>query len=266
MKINSILIYPGARARVNESQIKAVESALDALYIKHSRVSDGWNGADAVAALGGDGTMLDAAKLAVEHGVPLLGINYGTLGYMAGVESGELDLLAGLKEDIVTEPRMMIDVKVTRENGEVAAEAAALNEAALLRRPEAGLAICKLTCDEAPVFAYRADGLIIATPTGSSAYCLSAGGPIIDTKLDAFCVCPICPHTLSARAMVFSPNSMLAVNNYSPGGEVAVTADGKELALLEYGDVVTVKRSEKSLSMIKLKKDAFYDVLYKKMT
>jgi len=262
--INSVLIYPGARARVSEAQIQKVESALDGYGIKHGRVPDFPAGAQAVIALGGDGTMLDAAKIAVERGLPLLGINFGTLGYMTGLESGELELLAGLKAGPQTEKRMLIDIAVERA-GAVEANFTALNEAVLIRRPESGLAKFELKCDGSTVCAYRADGLIVATPTGSSGYSMSAGGPIIDTKLDAFCVCPICPHALGSRAMVFSPNSLLSVKNLGRDGEVTLTADGRALAGLECGDSVVLKRSARVLELIKLKKDAFYDVLYKKM-
>ena len=264
MGIESVLIYPGARGRVSEAQIKKVEAALDSFGIAHGRVPENLPEAQAVIALGGDGTVLGAAKIAVERDIPLLGINFGTLGYMTGLESGELRLLAGLKDGPETEERMLIDISAEHE-GEERVLFTALNEAVLLRRPESGLAKFELRCDGATVCAYRADGLIIATPTGSSAYSMSAGGPIIDTKLDAFCVCPICPHALGSRAMVFSPNSVLSVKNLSADGEVALTADGRALIALDEGDCVSVKRSAKVLKLLKLKKDAFYDVLYRKM-
>ena len=262
--IKSVLIYPGAHARVGEAQIQKVEAALDAHAVKHARAPESPADAQAVIALGGDGTMLDAAKIAVERGIPLLGINFGTLGYMTGLESGELELLAGLKADPQTEKRMLIDITAERA-GSKEAVFTALNEAVLIRRPESGLARFELKCDGSAVCAYRADGLIIATPTGSSGYSMSAGGPIIDTKLDAFCVCPVCPHALGSRAMVFSPNSQLEVKNLGHDGEVTLTADGRALLDLDENDRVTVKRSARVLELIKLKKDAFYDVLYKKM-
>jgi NAD+ kinase len=121
-------------------------------------------------------------------------------------------MLSLLKTDFSTEKRMLLDIEV-EHNGQIIARSTALNEAVVTRRYDGDIASIGLKCDGVTVCDYRADGLIIATPTGSSAYAMSAGGPIIDTKLDAFCVCPICPHSLGARALVFSPNSYLEAVN-----------------------------------------------------
>ena len=264
MKFNSVLLFPNSSGRVTEAQVASVEEKLDSLGIEHKReLADPFT-PDAVIALGGDGTMLAAAHIAVERNIPLLGINFGTLGYMTGLESGEIELLDLLAEGAETEKRMLLEVTIEHA-GEVAAAYTALNETAILRYPDSDMLRCELGCDGATVCAYRADGVIIATPTGSSAYAMSAGGPIIDTKLDAFCVCPVCPHALNTRAMIFSPNSELSIKNLSESGEFAVTADGRHVSRLFTGDTVKVKRSGRNLQLIKLKKDAFYDVLYRKL-
>lgn len=268
MTARKVLIFPSPKGSVSENDIKQVEARLDRFGIEHSRYSpEVVNEFDAVIALGGDGTMLNAARIAFRRGVPIMCINFGTLGYMSGLENSELDMLEALVDGFEIENRMLLDVRVER-NGETVAECTALNEAVIARKTDGDIAKLKLLCDGSPVCDYRADGIIIATPTGSSAYAMSAGGPIIDTKLDAVCVCPICPHSLGTRAMVFSPNSRLeAVSiNDSDRGNNLLIADGRAIAELECGDRVCAARSEKTLGLIKLKKDAFYETLYNKMS
>ncbi len=267
MTIKKVLLFPSPKGNVSEDDISRIEAKLDELNILHDRVSDeATSDFDAIIALGGDGTMLKASRIAIESGVPIICVNFGTLGYMSGLENSEIDMLSLLKTDFSTEKRMLLDIEV-EHNSEIVARSTALNEAVVTRRYDSDIASIGLKCDGVTVCDYRADGLIIATPTGSSAYAMSAGGPIIDTKLDAFCVCPICPHSLGARALVFSPNSYLeAVNlNESASGNM-LTADGKKVCDLFENDKVKVKKSTHTLEIIKLKKDAFYETLYNKMS
>ncbi len=267
MTVDRVLLFPSPKGNVGDNEIEPIEKRLDALGIMHERYRDGIDqDFDAIIALGGDGTMLNASRLAFRKGTPIMCINFGTLGYMSGLENGELDMLSALKSGFDTEKRMLLDIKVIR-NGAVIAESTALNEAVISRQTDGEIAKIELICDGATVCDYRADGVIFATPTGSSAYAMSAGGPIIDTKLDAFCVCPICPHAIGARAMVFSPNSLLeARNNNSSDNPNVLLSDGRRVCALEYGDRVLVSKSSRTLELIKLKKDAFYETLYNKMS
>ena len=267
MTVNKILLFISPKGNVGENEIRPIEQMLDSVGISHERYVDGSEPRfDAIIALGGDGTMLNAARLAFKYDKPIMSINFGTLGYMSGLENSEISMLSELKSGFDTEKRMLLDIKVIR-GIEVVASSTALNEAVISRRTDGDIASFDLLCDGATVCAYRADGLIFATPTGSSAYAMSAGGPIIDTKLDAFCVCPICPHALGARAMVFSPNSRLeAVNNNALENGNILLSDGRSVIDLEYGDRVVVTRSDRTLELIKLKKDAFYETLYNKMS
>ena len=221
---------------------------------------------DIAIVLGGDGTMLSASHIACTTGTPLLGINLGTLGYMSELELEEFDLLDKLKTGFEYADRMMIDISCVRE-GEEIATFTALNEAIITRGAIASMLGLTLICDGSKVNRYRADGLIIATPTGSSAYSMAAGGPIIDTKLDAFCACPICSYALAgSRALIFSPHSVIEVAPYSEkGGDIVMTADGRYSLPLLDGDRVVIKKSNKITRFIKLKKDAFYDVLNRKL-
>jgi NAD+ kinase len=265
MTFNRVLLFPSPKGNVNENEIKNIESKLLEVGIVSKRYPEDKDGDfDAVIALGGDGTMLKASSIALKKGVPIMAINFGTLGYMSGLEIGELDMLSSLNDSCNTEKRMLIDIVVER-NGETITKTTALNEAVISRKVDGGIALIGLKCDGSTVCDYRADGVIIATPTGSSAYAMSAGGPIIDTKLDAFCVCPICPHALGARAMVFSPNSVLEAVNINGNGNKLI-CDGNAIGDLIEGDIIKVTKSQKSLEIIKLKKDAFYETLYNKMS
>lgn len=268
MVIEKVLLYTTPRANVSEADISDLEARLNELGIGHSRLGDAsYFDFDAIIVPGGDGTMLRASRLAYEKSVPILSVNFGTLGYMSGLEKGELDLLSKLKGDFEIEKRMLISVSVIR-NGGVIASSTALNEAVVSRQTDGDIAQIQLKCDGSKVFDYRADGIIIATPTGSSAYAMSAGGPIIDTKLDAICVCPICPHILGVRTMVFSPNSVLEAIDLNRGAGIGnlLLTDGMRICELENGDVIRVEKAVRSLELIKIKKDAFYETLYKKMS
>jgi len=286
MVINSVLLYPNMQKKSCLEAIAAVSDKLHSLgistiiaeelreqLIPHNIKADiylpehdAFEACDIAIILGGDGTMLTAAHTACKTNTPLLGINLGTLGYMSELELEETELLDKLKDGFTFADRMMIDISVER-NGIEITKLTALNEAIVSKGAVASMVRLNLTCDGSQVNYYRADGLIVSTPTGSSAYCMSAGGPIIDTKLDAFCVCPICSHSLSgSRALVFSPHSVIVIQPTSEkGGDMILTADGRFSFSLEDSDIITITRSEKKTRFVKLKKDAFYDVLNRKL-
>lgn len=264
--VEKVLLFISPKSNISESDISAVEKKLSDIGIDTKRIfEDADEDFDAIIALGGDGTMLNASKIACRFQKPILSINFGTLGYMCGLEKGELEMLSALKTGFETERRMLIDIKVCRNNDTII-NTTALNEAVVTRHSDGSIASLELRCDGATVCGYRGDGVIIATPTGSSGYAMSSGGPIIDTKLDAFCVCPICPHALGTRPMIFSPNSVLEVVDMNRDDNNLLLADGKAICELKKGDIVTVEKSNSSVEIIKLKKDAFYETLYKKMS
>ncbi|MBP5230595.1 MAG: NAD(+)/NADH kinase, partial [Clostridia bacterium] len=213
----------------------------------------------------GDGTMLRAARLACagrSPGIPLLGINFGTVGYMTELEFSELGLLDGLR-DAGVQTRMMSDASVSMEDGE-SGPFPALNETVVCREQAGKILRLTLKCDGHEVSSYRADGMIVSTPTGSSAYNLSAGGPIIDPKLNAFCVCPLAAFTVSSvRPVVFSPDSVLEI---SAEGAAVVTCDGKQVASLPRGGTLTVSRSRSELRLVSLKNANFYEVMMRKLS
>ncbi len=221
--------------------------------------------ADLVLALGGDGTLIHAAKHAAHFGVAVLGINCGHLGFMAGMEAEDLsalDLLCDGAFDV--SHRMMLEVTVHKAEGDRVLYA--LNEAVISRGNPSRMIRLSVFSDESPVVSYRADGVIVATPTGSTAYSLSAGGPIIDPSVNCLLVTPICPHSLHTRPYIFGENTRLTVKPESEGREVYLTVDGEEAVALTHGDTVTVRRASLAARVLQLRPAAFYEVLDRKLT
>ena len=224
------------------------------------------SGAEIAVCLGGDGTMLAVAEDAAANGVALLGVNLGHLGYMSELETDESRLLEKLVSgDYAVEERFMLHAELIRGDG-VKECYEALNEILVCRGAISKMIGLRLRCDGEDVAAYRADGLIASTPTGSTAYSLSAGGPIIDPKLSLISVCPICPHAFAgSRPMVFSPGSELEIAvSSSYNGDIYLTADGRSSREVGYDDVIRVTGSKLKARFIKLKKNAFYKTLYRK--
>jgi len=192
--------------------------------------------ADLLVVLGGDGTMIHAAGLCGQREVPILGVNLGTLGFLTEVprERAFALLEKALAGSLVASRRLMLSVEV-RHGEKVLLAGAVLNDAVISKNALSRLATLEVSVDGALATTYEADGLIIATPTGSTAYSLSAAGPIVDPELDAILLTPICPHTLTQRPLVIPPSAQVKVKLFSPG-EMFVTLDGsrgRELALGE---------------------------------
>ena len=216
--------------------------------------------AELVIVLGGDGAMLDAARRTAPTGIPLLGINMGRVGYMTELEMDELEQLKQvLVGNYHMEERTLLQADVISGNGQSKFSAYALNEAAITNGSAARIVDLQLSDGEELVHTYRADGLVVATPTGSTAYSLSAGGPIVDPKLACFCVTPICPHSLLARPLVFPDTADLRIKNICNREKVLhLTLDGRVTFDLYYGDTVVVNRSPMKVRLLRLKSESFY--------
>lgn len=214
--------------------------------------------------LGGDGTMLHAAETAVAHEIPLLGVNIGRLGYLASLEPAELDSLALLAEDTYTvQERMLLDVFLKKACGEEIFLGCALNEVVVDGKGH--LADLRLY-EKQSYLDYRADGLIVATPTGSTAYSLSAGGPVLEESMEAICVTPICPRSFFSRSLLFSENASLSVVNMGTRSEsVRILMDGCTDASMDVGDAIIVSRSQKRVRILSLKPRHLLEVLSTKM-
>ncbi len=219
---------------------------------------------DVVIAIGGDGTIIHAAKHAVEEDKPLLGINVGRLGFMAGLEMSELSQLVGLKNKSYSiEKRMLLECihkTEDKENTYLALNDVVVSNGALSRIIE-----LDISCDDKQIITYRADGIILSTPTGSTAYALSAGGPVIEPSINCISLTPICPHSLASRTVIFKKNSQITVKgsalNLHP---IYITVDGEEGVKLKEHELIKVRRSEKTVKLITLKDKSFYEVLSNK--
>jgi len=216
---------------------------------------------DFVIVLGGDGTLLSIAHLAAQKNVPVLGVNLGSLGFLTEVPLEEmflaLDSYLGGNNRIVSNRRMLEAVA----KGKVYY---CLNDVVINKGALARMIQCAIWIDEKAIATVRADGIIISTPTGSTAYSLSAGGPIIQPYIPAIIIAPICPHTLSFRPMVISLKSRVKIQLLTTGEEVFLTLDGRG-DLLKKNEVVEIKSSNLELSLISSPKRNYFDLLKEKL-
>jgi len=233
---------------------------------------DSWipQGTDCILVLGGDGTLLQAARDTINRKIPLLGINLGTLGFLAEIEkSGIPDALDSLLLDNYTiEPRMVLEGSVYR-NGRETVKDIALNDIVVNRSGALRVIDYEIQVNGEPLNRYSADGMIVSTPTGSTGYSLSAGGPIISPMASMIVVTPICPHTLTARSIVLSGGDSVRVQigsgRRSLHEEAFATFDGEVPVPMETGDYVEIHRSEKIVNILKISKVSFLEVLRDKM-
>ena len=218
---------------------------------------------DTVIAIGGDGTILQASAYASEYNKLLLGINTGRLGFMATMETDELENLACLKtHDYVVETRMMLDISLVRYN-EIISQHTALNDV-VISRPYAKITDYEVLTDGIVVSSMRSDGMVFATPTGSTAYALSAGGPILEPEIECIQMTQICPHSLFSRTMVFNAKRVLEVNHKNDS-DVYFSVDGSECHFIENGDKLILKQSNKKQRLIDIKGHSFFDAVNNKL-
>jgi NAD+ kinase len=215
---------------------------------------------DLVIVIGGDGVMLEAARRATPCGIPILGINMGRVGYMTELEMNEISLLDRIfTGDYYLDERAMLRVDIRSSKGQSRFSAYALNEAVIANGSTARIIDLQLSDNGRLVSEYRADGIVVATPTGSTAYSLSAGGPIVDPKLSCFCVTPICPHSLVARPLIFPDSASLEIKNICVREKVLhLTVDGKATFDLFFGDTVVITKASISTKLLRIKDEDFY--------
>ena len=222
---------------------------------------------DMVAVFGGDGTILEAARYAAPQNIPLLGFNFGRVGYMAELEISEIEALSEIINGNYTlDERSMLSVEVMNSAKKVRKTTFALNDAVLTNGSLARLVDLELYEGGTFLTKYRADGLILSTPTGSTAYSMSAGGSIIDPHLSTICVTPICPYSLISRPILFTDTSVLEVKNLSRREKmIYLTIDGKSNIELYYDDVVRITRSDMKTRLVRVKNSSFYTNLRAKL-
>jgi len=221
---------------------------------------------DLLVVLGGDGTILSVARLIGSREVPILGVNLGGLGFLTEITLDELfpTLEAVLRDQFAVSRRLTLSARVLRD-GEVIASYEALNDAVLTKTALSRIVDLETHVNGEYVATFRADGLIVSTPTGSTAYCLSAGGPIIYPSLPALVIIPICPHTLTNRPLVVPDSAMVEILQGSAGEDVHLTVDGQVGVPLRHRDVVALQRSDRSISLIKSPKLNYFELLRTKL-
>jgi NAD+ kinase len=216
--------------------------------------------------LGGDGTLLAAARVAAPLGIPILPINMGSLGFLTSFKLEELypaleETLAG---HVASSERVMLDVELER-SGSVIERQSVLNESVIHKGALARMIECSLAIDDDFVCRYRVDGLIVATPTGSTAYSLSAGGPIVHPSVESWIVTPICPHTLSDRPVVVRDSSFVEVTLSANTESVFLTLDGQTGIPMQPDDKVRMKRAAERLKLIQPPKKSYFEILRSKL-
>ena len=223
-------------------------------------------GADLVVVLGGDGTILSIARLMESQEVPILGVNLGSLGFLSEVALAELfptlDLV--LKGEFAVSRRLTLTAQV-RRGGKLVGTHTALNDVVITKSAPSRIVELEAVVNGEYVTTYRADGLIVATPTGSTAYCLSAGGPILYPTLPALVVIPICPHTLTNRPLVLPDSARIEVVQRSAGEDVHLTVDGQVDVALQHQDTVAVERSPHSITLVKSPKLNYFELIRTKL-
>ena len=234
--------------------------------LTYEKMEEALPGADMLICFGGDGTILHAAKDAgIYGGVPILGVNMGSVGFMAELEHSELSLLNRLAGGNFTlESRMMLDVSVIREGKQVFHEVA-LNDAVITKGAVARVVDLKIYGDNMMITEFSGDGVIISTPTGSTAYSMAAGGPIVEPTAENMIVTPICAHALDAKSLVLGSERLISVRMGRLSRKtVYLSADGGRAFRLQDGDTVEVRKSERVTRLVRLSGRSFYEILAKK--
>ncbi len=226
-----------------------------------------YDDADLVIALGGDGTILDCAKKMAKRNKPIVGINLGHLGYMAELEMNELESLSKIIEgDYSLDERSLLNVEVLTRDGIAKYSSYALNDAVICNGSVSKIINLDLYAEDSLVTSYRADGLIVSTPTGSTAYAMSAGGSISDPKVRCILVTPICPHSFIARQLIFSDETTLNIKNQSVRERsLTLSLDGKTSCEIFRDETVRITKSDMTVKLVRLKDCSFYDILRQKM-
>ena len=230
--------------------------------IRFHRLDREIGNAEMVICFGGDGTILHMAKAATKRDIPILGVNIGTMGFMAELESSELDKLALLADgNYMLDNRMMLDVTIQRDR-DIIYHDICLNDVVITKGAVARIVHLQVKCDGVCALESGGDGVIISTPTGSTAYNFSAGGPIVEPDARNIIITPICPHEVGSRCIVASDRRTVTVEMiHNARRNAYLSADGGRAVRLNMGDVATIKKSHLETKLVRLKDRSFYDVV-----
>ncbi len=218
--------------------------------------------------IGGDGTILLAASALAEAGVPILGINMGHMGFLADVELSELEkaLCDFADGNYNIEERFMIEAMVNADKKEKTSPLTALNDLVISRASYTRMIALDVLVDNHFVTSYVGDGVVVSTPTGSTAYSLSAGGPVVDSSLDVCIITPVCPHTMSSKPLIVPGSSEITIKFHANFDDISMlTADGQKSVKIAEGDEIVIKASPLKTRLIKVSGRGFYDIFTKKL-
>ncbi len=221
---------------------------------------------DVLVTVGGDGTIIHSAHVAAVYDKPILGINAGRLGFLAGLEKEELNLLECLIEGkYLIDNRMMLSVK-RYEDSEFVKEYLCLNDVVVAGGASMHMCEIETRSEGKRISSYLSDGLIVATPTGSTAYSLSAGGPVVDTSIEGLIITPICPHSILSRSMIFKADTEIEISvRNSDVSKPIFSCDGEDGIAMTDKTKLTVTKSDKTTKIIRIKSDSFSEILTRKL-
>jgi len=257
-KLAELLIARGAAVYLD----KKYDSTLP---LELERYSEFPSCSDLIIVVGGDGSMLDASVLALKYDLPLLGVNLGKVGYLSEVELDELNLLGRLiSGEYTVDEKMLLTVSKISGNDIISCERLAVNDVIISHDTFLGIADFSLENSVGDSLKYRADGLILSTPAGSTAYSLSAGGPIVSHDIDSITVTPICPHSFFNRSIIFKSTESIKVKNNS-STPLNVSVDGRYFSSISHGEECIVKMADKKLKIITFCENNMFSTLFKKM-
>lgn len=237
-------------------------------YSKYGKgSSDIFEYSDFIVVLGGDGTILNVARQCATYSTPILGVNLGHLGFLAEVDSEDVfDAVEKvINGEYTIDKRMMLEASVVKNNMEII-NFIALNDIVVTRGSFSRMVKLKAFVNEQYLNTYLADGIIISSPTGSTAYSLSAGGPIVYPNLELFVITPICPHTLHSRSIIVSEKDRVKLVITGDNQDVMITTDGQQGYKLNDGDTIYIRKSDKYTNLIRLKNTNFFDLLRSKLS
>ena len=276
--MNTFVIHPNPRKDTDLSVSRAVVRELTShggrVYAARSIAAelDGTvpydtfpTDAQLILVVGGDGSVIDASCLAVAHGVPLLGINLGKIGYLSEVEPSDIGVLSHLLDDTyTTDEQMLLSVACELDGQTCACDRLALNDIIVSHTDTCGMAELTVSDSSGDTVRYRADGLIVSTPAGSTAYSLSAGGPVVARDIPAIILTPVCAHSLFQRSILFSASACITVKNTGEA-PLDVLVDGRPFMQLPVGEVCHVRVAEKRLRMLRLAHKGVFSTLFQKI-
>ncbi len=229
-------------------------------------VSDLYDNVDLIVVIGGDGSFIHSAKEAAIHKKPVLCINAGNLAFLAGLEGNELILLEKLiSGDYSTDKRMMLEVRL-KNNDKEDLLGYCLNDVAIARFGDIKLIDLNVYCNNKKINSYRGDGVVVSTPTGSTAYSWSAGGPVIDPDLKCITLTPLCTHSPLNRSLVFNEKSVITVNSPTDNQKICISTDGDTSIELNNNFEIIIRQSKYYAEFIRIKSDEFFDILNSKLT